>query len=112
MPGDDTRESVAVTELDPMEAVTTAVCVPVSTPVDAVNDAEVALAGTVTEAGTLKAGRLSVRVTVEPPAGAACESVTVQFVFELADNVDAVHVSAVRPAGAERVRLTVFDEPL
>jgi hypothetical protein len=53
------------------------VAVEVTEPAVAVNAAAVEPAGTVTDAGTVKAELLSVTATVVPPVGAARESVTV-----------------------------------
>ena len=53
-------------------------CVVVTEPTVAVNAALVALAGTVTEPGTVTATLLLDRLTAKPPAGAAVVNVTVQ----------------------------------
>ena len=53
------------------EAVSVALCVVVAVPAVAVKVAEVAVAGTVTEAGTVTAELLLARVTVLLPVGAA-----------------------------------------
>ena len=57
------------------------------------NVAEVAVAGTVTEAGTVSVVLLLVRVTVAPPVGAAAESVTVQVLEEFCPRVVGLQVS-------------------
>ena len=54
------------------------VCAVVTDPTVAVKAALVALAGTVTEAGTVTATLLLDRLTAKPPAGAAAVNVTVQ----------------------------------
>ena len=62
----------------PALAVTVSVCVVVTEATVAVNPALVALAGTVTVAGTVTATLLLERPTVNPPSGAAAVRVTVQ----------------------------------
>lgn len=63
-------------------AVNIGVMLLVTGPAAAVNVAEVAEAGTCTDAGTLKAElRLLTTMTLRPPAGAALETVTVQVVL-------------------------------
>ncbi|HUI77445.1 MAG TPA: hypothetical protein VLY24_06000 [Bryobacteraceae bacterium] len=64
-----------------VEAESVAVWAEAVAPVLMVNVAEVALASTVTEAGTVRAAALLFRVTATPPAGAAGEIVTVQDVL-------------------------------
>ena len=66
-----TRLRVALCELPLKEAVTVAVCVVVMVPRLAVKVAEVLLAGTVTDAGTVSAVLLLESPTVLPPDGAA-----------------------------------------
>jgi len=50
---------------------------------------------TVTEAGTARAELFAERLTTEPPAGAACEIVTVQALVELETMLVGEHVSEV-----------------
>jgi len=71
--------TVVVTEPPPPLAVTVAVCVVVPDPVP-VKVVLVLLAGTVTGLGTLSAPLFEDTVTLNPPAGAALVSVTVQVV--------------------------------
>ena len=66
-----TRLRVALCELPLKEAVTVAVCVVVMVPRLAVNVAEVLLAGTVIDAGTVNAVLLLKSPTALPPDGAA-----------------------------------------
>jgi hypothetical protein len=66
-----TRLRVALCELPLKEAVTVAVCVVVMVPRLAVKVAEVLLAGTVTDAGTVNVVLLLESPTVLPPDGAA-----------------------------------------
>jgi hypothetical protein len=79
----------------------------------AVKVAVVAVAATVTDAGTVTAEvALLERVTVEPPVGAALESVTVQVVVEEAVRVVLVHCKEVRVIGAVTVKVAVLLAPL
>jgi hypothetical protein len=72
--------TVAVT-LAPSVAVTTAVCVVATEPLTAVNGADVAPAGTVTDAGTARTdGLFELSATALPPGGAASVRFTVQAV--------------------------------
>jgi hypothetical protein len=72
------------------------------------NVAVVAFAATVTDAGAVKAGDpLFPTVTTAPPAGAACDNVTVQVALPFEDIVDAVQVKALIFAGACNV-MVVF----
>jgi hypothetical protein len=64
-------------ELDPRVAVTVIVCATVTADTVAMNVALVPPPGTLTEAGTANAAPLLVRVTTDPPLGAAEPSVTV-----------------------------------
>ena len=67
----------------------------------AVKVAEDAAAGTVTEAGTVSTEvTLLERATLEPPAGAALESVTVQVVVEDAGTVVLVHCRELSVGGS------------
>jgi hypothetical protein len=67
----------------------------------AVKVAEDAAAGTVTEAGTVSTEvALLERATLEPPAGAALESVTVQVVVEDAGTVVLVHCRELSVGGS------------
>lgn len=73
-----TRLIVKLWMLLPSEAVRVAVCAVVTAEIMAVNEALVAPAGTVTEAGTLTALLLLPRLTDTPPFGTAAVSITVQ----------------------------------
>ena len=73
------------------DAVMVALALDVTVPAVAVKVAEVAAAGTVTDAGTDKVALLEDRVTTVPPVGAALDSVTVQAVLPLEARLDAVH---------------------
>ena len=63
----------------PALAIIVTVCVVVTEATEAVNVALNALAGTVTEAGTVTAALLLDKLTLNPPAGAAEVNVTVQL---------------------------------
>ncbi|MGO9527003.1 MAG: hypothetical protein ACLP0A_05465, partial [Verrucomicrobiia bacterium] len=71
-------------ELAPRVAVTVADWALETVLVDTPKVAEVAVAGTVTDAGTVSAVLVLVRGTMVPPVGAAWLRVTVQVVDELA----------------------------
>ncbi len=60
-------------------------------PAAAVNAADVAFTGTVTEAGTVSEPLFDDRETVAPPVGAALESVTVQVLVVLEASVVGEH---------------------
>ena len=68
-------------------------------PAVAVKVAVEAPAATVTEAGTVREVLLSVIVTLEPPVGAACESVTVQVELAPAAIVAGEHWTALTVTG-------------
>ena len=72
------------------------------------NPAEVALAGTVTAAGTETAPLLLDRLTTSPPVGAAPFSVTVQESAPDADIVALLHDIALNAAAAEPVPLRLI----
>lgn len=89
---DATTERVTLALEDPRVATMFAVLSDVTAAAVATNVAVVADAGTVTEAGTEATdGALLERVTLEPPAGAALESVTVQVVVEEAGRLVPAH---------------------
>src|SRR5436190_2149172 len=71
--------------------------------------AVVALAGTVTEAGTVAAFRLLASVTIAPPAGAALVSVTVPVLPT--PPVTAVGFTATPTSGGFSVSVTILDAP-
>ena len=74
-------------------------------------EAETALAGTVTEAGTVSAAPVSVRVTDIPPAGAALESVTVQEVLAFCVRLAVAQWSDDTRTEAARATDACTDEP-
>jgi hypothetical protein len=89
-----TSEMVADCDTPLSVAVIVAVWSVENEPALAVKFALVPLAGIATEAGVVNAAALSARVTVTPPAGAACDNVTVQVVLALGAKLAAAHCSA------------------
>jgi hypothetical protein len=76
------------------DAVTVTDWLDATVPAVAVKLAVVEPAATVTEAGTVSAVLLSETATLEPPVGAACDSVTVQVALPPETTVAGVHCSA------------------
>ena len=72
-----------------------------------VNVAEMAAAATVTEEGTVKFVLVFERVTLIPPAGAACVRVTVQVLEEFALSVAGAQTSEETDSGPTRVTTLV-----
>ena len=72
-------------------AVTVAVSLVAMVPAVAVKLAEVELAGTVTEAGTVRVALLEDKETVVAPVVAAFERVTVQVLLALDARVEGMH---------------------
>ena len=68
----------------------------------ALNVAEVAAAGTMTDAGTVSVGLLLVSVTLAPPEGAAPLSVTVQVLDAFCPSVVGLQASEDTTTGATR----------
>ena len=92
---------------------TKAVCVVLIFPVLPVKVPTVALAGIVTEAGSIRTlGMPPERVTFAPPAGATLLNVTVQLVLALGARAVAAHCNEDTSTGAIRERVTAFDEAL
>jgi len=81
-------------------AVMVALCEAEKVPVAAVKLAVVLPCATNTDAGTVRAAALLCSVTVAPPAGAVCVTVTVQDVFEPGARLEAPHCSAETSTGA------------
>ena len=84
----------------------------VNAPADAVNDADIADAGTVTDVGIVSTVASSVRVTAAPPTGATFVSVTVQVVLPFDTRLAAVHRTLETPAGATSAMVAVLETPL
>ena len=105
-------EMVTGDELPLREAVIVALSLSVIVPAVAVKLAVVAVAGTVTDVGTVKRALLEDRLTAVPPVGAALDSVTVQEVLALEARLDAVHVRDDRLTGASSEMVTGDELPL
>jgi hypothetical protein len=73
---------------------------PATAPVEAVKVADVALAGTVTDAGTVRAERLELNVTMTPFVEAGWQRITVQALEELGPRLVGLHESAETDTGA------------
>ena len=80
-------------------------------PVVTVKVAEVAVAATVTEAGTVNVELVFDKVTLAPPVGAALVSVTVQVLEELCPKLLGLHDNVETRTGATKVTV-VFAELL
>jgi hypothetical protein len=85
----------------------------VKVPVLITNDAVVAFAGTVTDAGTVSPGSPELlKVTTAPPDPAAFDSVTVQLPLAFAPKVAGLHCSEERTPGATKDIVEESDAPL
>lgn len=73
--------------------------------------ADVDPAGTVTDAGTVSAELVLVRVTALPPVGAAWFSVTVQALDALGPRLAGLQLIAVTTVGATRLMVTLCEPP-
>lgn len=98
---DAVRNSVYVCETLFRVAVITAACEVVNAPTAAANVPDVAPAGMVIEGGAVTVVELLLIVTIEPLAGAAAESVTVQAALPPAVNEPGRHVIEVTVTGAK-----------
>ena len=76
------------------------------------NEAEVAVAATVTDAGTDRAELVLDRVTTAPPIGAALLSVTVQALVAPEPRLVGLQASDDRETGAIRLTVTFWETPL
>ena len=76
------------------------------------NVAEVAVAATVTDAGTVRVALLFVRLTLAPPVGAGCVSITVQVLDEFCPRLLGLHDKVDTKTGATRLTLVVAELPL
>jgi hypothetical protein len=104
---------VVTADEDPSVAVNVTGCEPVHVPVLAANVAEVRLAATVTVGGMVSTeGALFDRVTIDPPAGAALDKVTVQEAVPLRPIVLSAHCKDDTSAGACRETVVEAEEPL
>jgi hypothetical protein len=75
----------------------------------AVKVAEVAVAATVTAAGTVRVALVLVRVTAAPPVGAAWVRVTVQVLDELGPRLVGLQTSEETSTGAARLIVTLAE---
>ena len=74
--------------------------------------AVVAVAATVTDAGTVSAVLSLARVTLAPPVGAALLKVTVQALEAFGPRLVGLHVTEETSTGADRLTAVVFELPL
>ena len=81
-------------------------------PVFAVKLAVVALADTVTDAGTVRVVLLLLSVTVAPPAGAAGAKVTVQVLEAFCPRLVGLHATDEVMTAAARLTVAVAELPL
>ncbi len=95
--------------LAPRVAVMVALWLPLKAPAVAVNVAEVAVAPTVTDPGTLRIPLLLERLTLAPPAGAAWESVTVQELDVLGPKLVGLHASEETTTAASRLTVALLE---
>ena len=95
--------TAAVAEPPFREAVSVTLWLAVTLPAVAVKVPEVDPAATTTEAGTVSAALLDDNVTVEPPVGAACGSVIVQFEVAPETTLDGEHCSVVTVTGVTAI---------
>ncbi len=78
----------------------------------ALNVAVVAVAATVTDAGTVSVALVLVSVTAAPPAGAACVKVTVQVLEAFCPRLVGLQASEETNTGATRLMLVFAELPL
>jgi hypothetical protein len=71
--------------------------------------AVVAAAATVIEAGTVSNALLLASVTVDPPTGAVCVSVTVQLLTALCPRLVGLHTTPDTSTGATRLSVAVCE---
>jgi hypothetical protein len=92
--------------------VTVALEVPPSAAVVAVKFAELAAAGTVTEAGTVSREVVLARVIAAPPVGAGWDRVTVQVVEVFGPRLVGLHDKDETSPEAAKLRVVVAELPL
>ena len=78
----------------------------------ALNVPVVTPAATVTDAGTVSAVLVSLKVTAAPPAGAACVNVTVQVLDAFCPRLVGLHASDDTVTGATRLIVAFAELPL
>ena len=74
--------------------------------------AEVAAAGTVTEAGAVRVALVLVRVTAAPPVGAVCVRVTVQVLEAFGPRLVGLQTSEETSTDAVRLTIAFAELPL
>jgi len=77
--------------------------------VAALKVADVAAPATATDAGTARVALVLVRVTVAPPAGAGCVTVTVQVLEEFGPRLVGLQTSEETSTGATRLMLALAE---
>jgi hypothetical protein len=97
------RLKVTLLELLPMAPVTVADWLFGIAAVVALKAADVPLAGTVTDAGTVSVALVFVSATTAPPVGAACVSVTVHVLDAFCPRLVGLHTSDDTSTGATRL---------
>ena len=107
--GGTDKVNATVWEALPKVAVSTAVPSEVIVPTVTLKLAEVAPAGTVTAAGTLRTGLLLDSTTLVPPEGAALVRVTVQALLAPEYRVVELHVAEVSVTSVDKVNETVWE---
>jgi hypothetical protein len=107
-----TRLMATLPELPPRVAFTVTDWLLETAAVVALKVAEVTPAATVTDAGTVSAGFVSVRVTAAPPVGAGWVSVTVQALEAFAPRLVGLQASEETSTGATRVMAALAELPL
>ena len=106
------RLIVAVCELVPSVAVTVALwLLAIVAAAVALKVAVVAPAATVTEAGTVSDALLLASVTLDPPVGAVCVSVTVHVLTALCPRLVGLHATLETSTGASRLIVAVCELP-
>ena len=103
---------MAIVEAPLSVAVTVALPFDVIVPAAAVNVAVVALAGTLSEAGTVSAALLDDNATVTGNMNEAFDNVAVHELFALAANVEGLHCREVKFTGPCNLIVVVGDDPL
>ena len=78
-------------------------------PVVTVKFADLAVAATVTDAGTVRVELLFESVTLAPPVGAACVKVTVQVLEEFCPRLPGLHDNVETVADATRLTLVLAE---
>jgi hypothetical protein len=101
---------LAVPELLPIEAVISADWEAVNVFAAAVNEAEAALAGTVTDAGTVTTEELLVSAMVAPPTAAGWESATVHVELALGARLAGAHCKELMTVGGTSDTVALLED--